>query len=69
MIAVTLYTIIGLLMYATYQNDHYQCDPRQAGYIAKPDQLLPYYVMDRLHGAAPGLAGLFVAAIYSAGLR
>ncbi|CAM6001471.1 unnamed protein product [Sphagnum balticum] len=26
----------------------YQCDPHRAGHISKSDQLLPYYVMDRL---------------------
>jgi sodium-coupled monocarboxylate transporter 8/12 len=101
---MVMYTMIGLLMYATYQNDRYhvfsglevfgnqkkiqkhfffnfffhrlsslvnwyQCDPHQAGHISKSDQLLPYYVMDRLHTFMPGITGVFVAAIYGAALR
>jgi solute carrier family 5 (sodium-coupled monocarboxylate transporter), member 8/12 len=36
--------------------------------VKKPDQLFPLYVMDIL-GSVPGFPGLFVAGIFSAGLR
>ncbi|KAH8359927.1 hypothetical protein KR093_009582, partial [Drosophila rubida] len=58
----------GLLIYATYQN----CDPLTTKAIhsqmAKArDQLLPLFVMDTL-GELPGLAGLFIAGVFSAAL-
>lgn len=36
--------------------------------IRKPDQLLPYFVMESSH-AIPGLPGLFVSGVFSAALR
>lgn len=36
--------------------------------IRKPDQLLPYFVMELSH-AIPGLPGLFVSGVFSAALR
>ncbi|KAK7114918.1 sodium-coupled monocarboxylate transporter 1-like [Littorina saxatilis] len=53
----------GLVMYAFY----YNCDPMKRGLVAKPDQLMPYFMMETL-GDFPGLPGLFVACIYSAAL-
>ncbi|KAG7174775.1 Sodium-coupled monocarboxylate transporter 1-like 5 [Homarus americanus] len=55
----SLFFTSGLVAYATYS----QCDPLTAGYIEKPDQIIPYLVMDKLN-YLPGVAGLFVAAVY-----
>ncbi|XP_066257278.1 putative sodium-dependent multivitamin transporter [Euwallacea similis] len=53
----------GLAIYSKYS----ACDPLKAGYITSMDQLMPYYVIDTM-GHIPGLAGLFVAGIFSATL-
>ncbi|XP_047525468.1 putative sodium-dependent multivitamin transporter [Pieris napi] len=53
----------GIAIYAVYKD----CDPYAAGYIAAIDQLMPYYVVDAMR-SVPGLAGLFVAGIFSASL-
>ncbi|XP_066154318.1 putative sodium-dependent multivitamin transporter [Euwallacea fornicatus] len=53
----------GLAIYSKYST----CDPLKAGYITSMDQLMPYYVVDTM-GHIPGLAGLFVAGIFSATL-
>ncbi|XP_069699582.1 sodium-coupled monocarboxylate transporter 1-like [Periplaneta americana] len=53
----------GLLIYAAYKD----CDPLTSKAISRPDQLLPYYVMD-ISKSVPGLPGLFVAGIFSASL-
>ena len=51
-------------MYAFYEG----CDPLSLGKIDKPDQLLPYLVVEMFQDL-PGLAGLFVAAAFSGTLR
>ncbi|XP_032671555.1 putative sodium-dependent multivitamin transporter [Odontomachus brunneus] len=53
----------GLAIYSKYRS----CDPLEAGRISSNDQLMPLYVMDTLSGY-PGVPGLFVAGIFSAGL-
>ncbi|KAG0717767.1 Sodium-coupled monocarboxylate transporter 2 [Chionoecetes opilio] len=53
----------GLVLFATYEG----CDPLAAGLITSKDQILPFFVMDKL-SAAPGLPGLFVACIFSGAL-
>ncbi|KOC69715.1 Putative sodium-dependent multivitamin transporter [Habropoda laboriosa] len=53
----------GLAIYAKYRN----CDPLKSGRIGSYDQLMPLYVMDML-SAYPGVPGLFIAGIFSAGL-
>ncbi|XP_046609714.1 putative sodium-dependent multivitamin transporter isoform X1 [Neodiprion virginianus] len=53
----------GLAIYSKYQN----CDPLTTGRISSTDQLMPLYVMDTL-SVFPGLPGLFIAGIFSAGL-
>ncbi|XP_042893720.1 sodium-coupled monocarboxylate transporter 1-like [Penaeus japonicus] len=54
-----LFYFSGLVAYATYST----CDPLTAGNIEKPDQIIPYLVVDKL-GHLAGLPGLFVAAVY-----
>lgn len=53
----------GLIIYTKYQS----CDPVKAGMIKKLDQILPLFVMD-VASKIPGLAGLFIAGIFSAAL-
>lgn len=53
----------GLIMYARY----YKCDPISTKVISRSDQLLPYYVLD-VAANIPGLPGLFLAGLVSAGL-
>ncbi|KAL7643094.1 UNVERIFIED_CONTAM: hypothetical protein RMT77_006384 [Armadillidium vulgare] len=53
----------GLVIYATYAG----CDPMTLGKIKKKDEIITYYVMDKL-SLIPGLPGLFVAAIIGAAL-
>ena len=51
-------------MYAYYET----CDPVQSGKVEKPDQMMPYMVLD-IFQDLPGMAGLFVAASFSGTLR
>ncbi|RZF47386.1 hypothetical protein LSTR_LSTR009125 [Laodelphax striatellus] len=53
----------GLAMFAYYKD----CDPILSERITRGDQLMPLYAVDRLH-SIPGLTGLFVSGIFSAGL-
>ncbi|XP_066588540.1 sodium-coupled monocarboxylate transporter 2-like isoform X2 [Prorops nasuta] len=53
----------GLIIYSLYGD----CDPILTGAIEKPNQLMPYFIMDTV-GHIPGLPGLFVAAIFSSAL-
>ena len=54
----------GLVIFAVYVD----CDPLKAGYIKKKDQIIPYYVMDKL-GHLKGLPGIFLATLFSGALR
>ncbi|MPC19031.1 Sodium-coupled monocarboxylate transporter 2 [Portunus trituberculatus] len=54
----------GLVAYATYQD----CDPITSNRVKKPDQILPYLVMEKLT-RFPGMPGVFVAAVYGGVLR
>ncbi|XP_050715075.1 sodium-coupled monocarboxylate transporter 1-like [Eriocheir sinensis] len=60
---ISLTMIAGLVLFATYEG----CDPLAAGLIKQKDQILPFYVMDRL-SSVPGLPGLFVACTFSGAL-
>uniref|UniRef100_A0A914ZFG2 Sodium-dependent multivitamin transporter n=1 Tax=Parascaris univalens TaxID=6257 RepID=A0A914ZFG2_PARUN len=56
---LTTYVGIGLILYRAYRF----CDP----IMQARDRLFPYFVVERI-SAFPGIIGLFLAAIYSAGL-
>lgn len=55
--------LVGMGIYATYFN----CDPYKAGYIEKTDEILPYFIMDRLT-YIPGFLGLFMATLFNGSL-
>lgn len=55
--------LTGLVMYANFYHE----DPLKCGYIKKPDQLLPYYAVNRL-SEYPGLPGFIIAGIFSGSL-
>ncbi|KAL0882295.1 hypothetical protein ABMA27_000816 [Loxostege sticticalis] len=63
MVLSTFTCISGLGIYAVYRD----CDPLTDQKITAIDQLMPYYVVDAMR-SVPGLAGLFVAGIFSASL-
>ncbi len=52
----------GIVLWAFY---HLKGDPLAAGQITKPDQILPYFVINELPA---GLPGLLIAAIYAASM-
>ncbi|XP_031349221.1 sodium-coupled monocarboxylate transporter 2-like isoform X1 [Photinus pyralis] len=54
---------MGLLVYAKYWN----CDPLASNQISRIEQLLPHFVME-VAGSLPGLPGVFIAGVFSAGL-
>lgn len=54
----------GVLMFSYYAG----CDPFEANLIKSHDQILPLYVMNQV-SFIPGLCGLFISGIFSAGLR
>jgi SSS family transporter len=53
----------GIVIYAKYKD----CDPVALKIIDRPDQLMPYFVMETM-SHIPGLAGLFVACVFSGAL-
>ncbi|XP_055599025.1 sodium-coupled monocarboxylate transporter 1-like [Uranotaenia lowii] len=59
----SLACFMGLLMYAKYES----CDPVTTKQVQKLDQVMPFYVMDSGR-QIPGLAGLFIAGVFSAAL-
>ncbi|BFZ12619.1 hypothetical protein BsWGS_15658 [Bradybaena similaris] len=62
-IYITILCLLGLVMYAYFET----CDPITAGFVAKQDQLIPFFVLKTM-GDFPGLPGLFVACIFSASI-
>nr|XP_002734548.2 PREDICTED: sodium-coupled monocarboxylate transporter 1-like [Saccoglossus kowalevskii] len=60
---VSLIIMCGLVLFAAYAG----CDPVKSGHISRADQLLAYYVIEEL-SFLPGMAGLFIAALFSGAL-
>ena len=64
---LTLYSCVyymGLSIFAVYAG----CDPMATGDISSPDQILPYYIIDKL-SRWEGIPGLFMASLYAGALR
>ncbi|CAG2182751.1 unnamed protein product, partial [Oppiella nova] len=61
---ISLTVCIGVLMFAHY----YDCDPMLSGRVTRPDQLLPYFVLDIFRNTYPGMTGVFVACIFGSSL-
>lgn len=60
---VLMCSYTGLVIYAAYHN----CDPIEAKICRTDDQMLPAFVTNFL-GHIPGIAGLFIAGLFGAGL-
>ncbi|XP_070536023.1 sodium-dependent multivitamin transporter-like [Ptychodera flava] len=60
---VSLIILCGMVIFAAFAG----CDPIKLGLVARADQLLAYYVIEEF-AFLPGVAGLFVAAIFSGSL-
>lgn len=59
----TLPWIVGMVIYSTYS----KCDPLEDGYITKYDEILPFFVHDKLM-YIPGCLGLFMATLFNGAL-
>lgn len=59
----TLPWIVGMVIYSTY----IKCDPLEDGYITKYDEILPFFVHDKLM-YIPGCLGLFMATLFNGAL-
>lgn len=57
--------LMGTAMYAYFASE--QCDPLKAGFVSNGNQVAPYFVLHILSNL-PGLAGLFLAALFSGAL-
>jgi len=63
-VVITVCALDGMVIFATYA----RCDLKEQGKITRGDQVLPYFVINKL-GHLRGLPGLFTACLYSAALR
>ncbi|CAG2100033.1 unnamed protein product [Medioppia subpectinata] len=64
MTMISLSAVMGVLMYAHY----YDCDPMLTERVTRPDQLVPYFVLDIFSDSYPGMTGVFVACIFGSSL-
>ncbi|KAK2140699.1 hypothetical protein LSH36_1275g00012 [Paralvinella palmiformis] len=64
MIFTTLCAMSGGTIFGWYY--YVGCDPLEAGYIDNSNQVLPYYIMDRV--GYPTIPGLFMAALFAGAL-
>ncbi|KAL9955467.1 hypothetical protein ACROYT_G036795 [Oculina patagonica] len=60
-LVITICTLDGMVIFATYAG----CDLKAQGKITRGDQVLPYFVIDKL-GHLKGLPGMFTACLYCA---
>lgn len=54
---------VGMAIYAIY----WHCDPLKASVIAKMDEILPYFMVDRFD-SVPGVWGIFVGTLFNGAL-
>ncbi|KAF7993765.1 hypothetical protein HCN44_010360 [Aphidius gifuensis] len=59
----TLSWLVGMVIFATYAD----CDPLRMGYISKFDEIVPFYVEDKL-AYIPGVLGLVMATLFNGAL-
>ncbi|KAH0557736.1 sodium-coupled monocarboxylate transporter 1 [Cotesia glomerata] len=62
-ILFSLSWVVGMVIFAAYAD----CDPYQSGYISKFDEIVPFYVEDKLT-YLPGLLGLVMATLFNGAL-
>lgn len=63
-VIMAINTGTGIIMYSFYHG----CDPIKAGYVSKPDHLLPRFVQDLAGQFIPGMPGIFISCVFSASL-
>jgi len=64
MLYLSIAVLSGAAMYGYFAN----CDPLKSKKIEKPDQMLPYMVLE-IFQDLPGMAGLFVVTVFSGTMR
>lgn len=62
-ILFSLSWIVGMVIFANYAD----CDPLSLGYISKIDEIVPFYVEDKLLNL-PGMLGLVMATLFNSAL-
>ncbi|XP_043267200.1 sodium-coupled monocarboxylate transporter 2 isoform X1 [Venturia canescens] len=62
-ILFSLSWVVGMVIFANYAD----CDPLSLGYISKFDEIVPFYVEDKL-AYLPGLLGLVMATLFNSAL-
>lgn len=55
--------LAGAVVYAAYAG----CDPRQLGYTQRTDEILPFFMLDKLL-VIPGCVGIFLAMLFNGAL-
>ncbi|CAG2105751.1 unnamed protein product [Medioppia subpectinata] len=63
-LVIVLCLTTGVMMFARY----YDCCPLVTGRVKRPDQMLPFFVLDIFEGDYPGLPGMFVALVFGSSL-
>lgn len=61
---IILVCVAGIVMYGRF----FDCDPMLTGRVTRPDQLLPFFVLDIFEDDYKGLPGAFVACIFASSL-
>jgi sodium-coupled monocarboxylate transporter 8/12 len=64
LILVCLALATGFMLFAFYAD----CDPLTNGDISRQGEILPHFVVTEM-GHLTGLPGIFIASLFSAGLR